>query len=77
MTEYSFLVLIKKSHSLCFENSSCKLLSFNDSENSFWSYNGRCVASWNSNCVWFAGPTFPESNSKVLLKLCMTLSTLV
>ena len=26
---------------------------------------GRFVASWNINCVWFACPTFPESNSKV------------
>jgi len=30
---------------------------------------GRCVASWNFNCAWYVGPTFHESNSKVLLKL--------
>jgi len=33
----------------------------------------RCVASWNFNCVWFVDLTFPESKSKVLLKLCMKL----
>jgi len=30
MTEHSFLVLIKKWHKLCFENSSCKLLALNN-----------------------------------------------
>jgi len=45
MTGYSFLVLIQKSHNLCFEKSSCKLLSFNNSANSSWAYNGRCMAS--------------------------------
>jgi len=60
MTVYSFLVLIKISHILCFEKSRCSLLSFNNSENSSWAYNGRCVASWNFNCVRFADPTFPE-----------------
>jgi len=40
---------------------------------------GRCVASLNFNCVWFAvvDPTFPESKSKVLLKLCIKFLTLV
>jgi len=38
---------------------------------------GRCVPSWNFNCVWFADPSFSESNSEVLLKLCMNLVTLV
>jgi len=37
---------------------------------------GQCV-SWNFNCVWFVDPTFPESKYKVLLKLCMKLSTSV
>ena len=37
----------------------------------------RCVASWNFNCVWYVVPTFPESKSKVLLKLCMKLLTLI
>jgi len=26
---------------------------------------GRCAASWNFNCVWFADPNFSESHSKV------------
>jgi len=38
---------------------------------------GRCVAFYNFNCVWFVVPTFPESKSKVLLKLCMKLLPLV
>ena len=38
---------------------------------------GRCVASWNFNSVWFVDPTFPESNSKVILKVCMKLLALV
>jgi len=33
----------------------------------------RSVASWNFVYVRFADPTFPESKSKVLLKLCMKL----
>ena len=37
----------------------------------------RNVASWNFNCIWFMCPTFPESKSKVLLKLCIKLLTLV
>jgi len=40
-----FLVLIKISHKLCFENSICKQFSRN-SANSFWACNGRCVASY-------------------------------
>jgi len=36
MTGHSFLVLIQKLHKLCFENSSCKLSSFNNSENTPW-----------------------------------------
>jgi len=53
---YSFLILIKKSHKLCFEKSTCKLLLFNSSENSSWTYagSGRCVDSWHFNCVRFA-----------------------
>jgi len=38
---------------------------------------GRCVASCNFNCAYFACPTFPESKSKVHLKLRMKLLTLV
>jgi len=38
MTEYSFLVLIQKWHKLCFENSTCKHLSFNNSVNSSQAY---------------------------------------
>jgi len=38
---------------------------------------GKCVASLNCNCEWFVDPTFPESNSKVLMKLCTKLLTLV
>ena len=34
---------------------------------------GRCVASVHFNCVWFVDPIFPESKSKVLLKLCIKL----
>jgi len=37
MTGHSFLVLIQN-HRLCFENSSCKLLSFNISANSTWAW---------------------------------------
>jgi len=38
---------------------------------------GRCVPSYSFNCVWFVDATFPESKSKVLLKLCMKLLSLV
>jgi len=38
MTRYSLLVLIKKWHKLCFENSSCKCLSFKNSTNSSWAW---------------------------------------
>jgi len=38
---------------------------------------GSCVASLNLNCVWFVDPIFPESKSKVLMKLCIKLLTLV
>jgi len=38
---------------------------------------GRCVASLSFNCVWFVDPTFPESKSKVLMKLRLKLLTLV
>jgi len=73
MTGYSFLVLIKKSHELCFEKSSCKLLSFKNSKNSSWAYKWQVCGLLYFNCVglWFADPTFPESNSTVLLKLCI------
>jgi len=37
---------------------------------------GRCVPSWRFNCAWFVDPAF-ESKSKVLLKLCLELLTLV
>ena len=37
-TGHSFLVLIQKWHKLCFENSSCKLLSFNNSTNLSWAW---------------------------------------
>jgi len=38
MTGHSFLVLIRKWHKLCFENSSCKLLPFNNCANSSWAW---------------------------------------
>jgi len=37
----------------------------------------RCVASWHFSCVWFVISPFPDSNSKVLLKLRMKLLTSV
>jgi len=50
----------------CFENSSCKLLLFNNSANSSWAWwlnysplATSMAASWNINCVWFADPSFP------------------
>jgi len=75
LTEHSFIVLMQKCHNLCFENSGCKLLSCYKSANS--SLAGGCVASWNFNCVWLVDRTFPESKSKMLLKLCLKLLTLV
>jgi len=36
-------------------------------------WRGRCVPSQSFNCVWFVDPTYPESKSKVFLKLCMKL----
>jgi len=72
-TEHSFLVLIQKFHVLNsvlkipFE-SVCRLITPQA--------RGRCVASWNFNCIWFMYPT-SKSKSKVLLKLCMKLFTLV
>jgi len=133
MTGHSFLVLIQKWHKLCFGNSSCKLLSFNNCSNSSlpWQVCGLlkfqlcvigvtgggakgscllissiscCFLLWDAVtqtkyccslevknfcayqtfglalrycCVWFADPTFPESKSKVLLKLCVKILTLV
>ena len=61
-------------HQLCFENSSCKLCGLITPQTYPW--HGRCVASWNLNCVWFVDQTFPESKSEVLLELCMKLITL-
>jgi len=40
-------------------------------------WHGRRVASLNFNCVWFVDPTSSESKSKVFLKLCVKLLTLV
>jgi len=39
--EHSFLVLIQKWHKLWFESSNCKLLSFGNSANSSWAWQGR------------------------------------
>jgi len=46
---YSFLVLIQKSHKVCFENRSSKLLSLDKSANSSWAFNDRYVTS--DNCL--------------------------
>ena len=75
MSGHSFLVLIQKLHKFCFENSSRKLLSFNNSANSPVGQ-ARYVASWNFNCVWVVDPTFPLSKSEMLLKLCFSLKLL-
>ena len=37
-------LFLSKNNKICFEISSCKLLSFNNSTNSFWAFNGRCIA---------------------------------
>jgi len=75
MTEYSFLVLTEyKAHINSVlkipDANFCRLINPQTHPG-----HGRCVASWNFNCVWFVDPTFPESKSKVLLKLCMKLSS--
>ena len=46
---YSFLVLIQKSHKVCFENRSSKPLSLDKSANSPWPFNDRFVIS--DNCL--------------------------
>jgi len=71
MTGYLFLVLSQK-QKFGFENSSCKLLSFNYPA---FILGMAGVVSWNFNFVWFADPTFSKSDSKVLLKLCVKLLT--
>ena len=60
----SFLVLIQKSHKVCFENRSSKPLSLDKSANSSWAFNDRCVTSDN----WLTNGSriqlsFPESMS--------------
>jgi len=55
---------------LCFENSSCKRLSFNNSANSSWAWQVY-------NLLKFQLCISPESKSKALLKLCVKLLTLV
>jgi len=74
MTGHSFLALIQKWHNLFFENFSCKLLSFKLHE--LILDMAGVLPPLNFNCVWFVDPTFPESKSKALLKLCIKLSTL-
>ena len=61
---YSFLVLIQKSHKVCFENRSSKPLSLDKSANSSWAFNDRCVTS--DNCLTNGSRiqlSFPESMS--------------
>ena len=42
---YSLLVLIQKSHKVCFENRSSKTFSLDKSANSSWAFYDRCVTS--------------------------------
>jgi len=77
LTEHSFLVLIQKWHRL---NSVLKIpvanvCRLNNWANSSWAWQVCALLSF--NCVWFVAPTSPESKSKVLLKLCMKLLTIL
>ena len=61
---YSFLVLIQKSHKVCFESRSSKPLSLDKSANSSWSFNDRFETS--DNCLTNGSRiqlSFPESMS--------------
>ena len=61
---YSLLVLIQKSHKVCFENRSSKPLSLDKSANSSWAFNDMCVTS--DNCLTNGSRiqlSFPESMS--------------
>jgi len=71
MTEHSFLFLSKNVLKIPVANV-CRLITPQTHP-----AHGRCVSSWSFDCVWFVDATSPESKSKVLLKLCMKLSTLV
>ena len=61
---YLFLILIQKSHKVCFENRSSKPLLLDKSASSSWAFNDKCVTSDN----WLTNGSriplsFPESMS--------------
>ena len=70
-------LFLSKIHKLCFKNSSCKLLSLNNSTNSSWAWQvcGLLKFQWcmicGSNFFWI------KFHSSLLLKLSMKLLTLV
>ena len=64
----SFLVLIQKSHKVCFENRSSKPLSLDKSANSSWAFNDRCVT---KAYKWSHELSFPDVPRKVLSKVCV------
>ena len=74
MTGHAFLVLIDDINSLL-KIPVAKLLSSNNSANSSWAWQVRRLLKFQLCMV--CGSIFLESKSKVLLKLCMKLSTLV